>query len=192
MDVGKVPNLGSGRSRTVSTEVRVVLLVWWMLKHNSINSNSCFLITISMKEVRFALPLIILLLSTLWFSYVGTPYDVRFLNGFGFLSYFFPNINGGHTSSESSSSSLSSSSSSARDSCDYSKGRWVWDETNYPNHSYTENCPFLDPGFRCRLNRRPDESFRQWRWQPEGCDIPRYPFLFIYLSSISHIAPSNI
>ncbi|XP_022132714.1 protein trichome birefringence-like 8 [Momordica charantia] len=56
--------------------------------------------------------------------------------------------------------------------CDYSFGRWVWDET-YPFQSYTENCPFLDPGFRCSRSGRRDEGYRKWRWQPEGCDLPR-------------------
>jgi hypothetical protein len=57
--------------------------------------------------------------------------------------------------------------------CDYSRGRWVWDGS-YPPQSYAENCPFLDPGFRCSQNGRRDEDYRKWRWQPEGCDLPRY------------------
>lgn len=61
------------------------------------------------------------------------------------------------------------------DVCDYSNGRWVRrgrrdvDET-----SYGEECRFLDPGFRCLDNGRKDSGFRQWRWQPHGCDLPRY------------------
>ncbi|KAL2323045.1 hypothetical protein Fmac_027424 [Flemingia macrophylla] len=57
--------------------------------------------------------------------------------------------------------------------CDYSNGRWVWDEA-YPLQFYDENCPFLDPGFRCHQNGRKNVSFRNWRWQPHGCDIPRF------------------
>ena len=56
--------------------------------------------------------------------------------------------------------------------CDYSYGRWVQDE-NYPIQLYDENCPFLDPGFRCRRNGRKDVEFLKWRWQPDGCDLPR-------------------
>ncbi|XP_006407433.2 protein trichome birefringence-like 8 [Eutrema salsugineum] len=61
------------------------------------------------------------------------------------------------------------------DVCDYSYGRWVRrgrrdvDET-----SYGEECRFLDPGFRCLNNGRKDSGFRKWRWQPHGCDLPRF------------------
>lgn len=57
--------------------------------------------------------------------------------------------------------------------CDYSDGRWVWDE-GYRLQSYNENCSFLDPGFRCHLNGRVDEGFPMWRWQPVGCHLSRY------------------
>lgn len=60
------------------------------------------------------------------------------------------------------------------DVCDYSYGSWVRgrrdvEETSY----YGEQCRFLDPGFRCLNNGRKDSDFRQWRWQPHGCDLPR-------------------
>ena len=57
--------------------------------------------------------------------------------------------------------------------CNYSNGEWIWDE-NYPFHGYNESCRFLDPGFRCHENGRVNQSFRHWRWQPRGCDLPRY------------------
>lgn len=57
--------------------------------------------------------------------------------------------------------------------CDYSNGNWVRDE-NYSNRLYTEECPFLDPGFRCRRNGRSDVDYLNWRWQPKGCHLPRY------------------
>ncbi|XP_052175410.1 protein trichome birefringence-like 8 [Diospyros lotus] len=57
--------------------------------------------------------------------------------------------------------------------CDYSSGKWVWDE-NYALRSYSEECSFLDPGFRCRQNGRKDDGYRKWRWQPAGCDLPRF------------------
>jgi hypothetical protein len=66
---------------------------------------------------------------------------------------------------------------SSHSACDYSRGRWVRDES-YKNLSYTENCPFLDPGFRCVQNGRKDVDYRNWRWQPEGCDLPRYGSLY--------------
>ncbi|GMH09972.1 hypothetical protein Nepgr_011813 [Nepenthes gracilis] len=57
--------------------------------------------------------------------------------------------------------------------CDYSNGNWVFDD-GYPLQKYTENCRFLDPGFRCHQNGRLDQGFRNWRWQPYGCDLPRF------------------
>ncbi|XP_057784772.1 protein trichome birefringence-like 8 [Salvia miltiorrhiza] len=57
--------------------------------------------------------------------------------------------------------------------CDYSYGKWVWDETQ-PGRTYTENCPFLDPGFRCLRNGRRDSNYQKWRWQPHQCDFPRF------------------
>ncbi|XAR69790.1 hypothetical protein NMG60_11001513, partial [Bertholletia excelsa] len=57
--------------------------------------------------------------------------------------------------------------------CDYSSGRWVWDPS-YAERSYTEDCPFLDPGFRCRRNGRRDVAYRNWRWQPDSCDLSRF------------------
>ena len=56
--------------------------------------------------------------------------------------------------------------------CDYSDGKWVKDATTAT--LYGEDCPFLDPGFRCERNGRNDSSFRQWRWQPHGsCHLPK-------------------
>ncbi|XP_068666695.1 protein trichome birefringence-like 8 [Aristolochia californica] len=55
--------------------------------------------------------------------------------------------------------------------CDYSNGKWVRDETF---HSYSENCSFLDPGFRCHQNGRKDGGYSNWRWQPDSCDLPRF------------------
>ncbi|XP_077237946.1 protein trichome birefringence-like 9 [Tasmannia lanceolata] len=57
--------------------------------------------------------------------------------------------------------------------CDYSNGRWVWDES-YHLGSYSEDCPFLDIGFQCKRNGRPDEDYLKWRWKPDGCDLPRF------------------
>ncbi|OEL35613.1 Protein trichome birefringence-like 9, partial [Dichanthelium oligosanthes] len=62
---------------------------------------------------------------------------------------------------------------SAGSECDYSDGRWVRNnDTNVT--AYTEDCPFLDPGFRCMRNGRRDSSFRYWRWQPRRCHLPKF------------------
>lgn len=62
-------------------------------------------------------------------------------------------------------------------SCDYSTGRWVWDDDRTASSSssvlYDENCPFLDPGFQCQRNGRKDIDYLRWRWQPDDCDLPR-------------------
>ncbi|KAF3544097.1 hypothetical protein DY000_02003962 [Brassica cretica] len=72
---------------------------------------------------------------------------------------------------------LSSSSTKERrnnDVCDYSYGKWVRSrQRDVDGTSYGEECRFLDPGFRCLNNGRKDSGFRQWRWQPHGCNLPR-------------------
>ncbi|GAB2294926.1 hypothetical protein Dimus_029117 [Dionaea muscipula] len=56
--------------------------------------------------------------------------------------------------------------------CDVFDGDWVWDET-YPLYQ-SRNCSFLDEGFRCSENGRPDSSYFKWRWQPKNCNLPRF------------------
>lgn len=56
-------------------------------------------------------------------------------------------------------------------SCDLFSGKWVWDES-YPLYQ-SKDCIFLDQGFRCTENGRPDLFYTQWRWQPRDCNIPR-------------------
>ncbi|GAV83619.1 PC-Esterase domain-containing protein/PMR5N domain-containing protein [Cephalotus follicularis] len=56
--------------------------------------------------------------------------------------------------------------------CDVTKGRWVYDES-YPLYTHG-SCPFIDEGFNCETNGRPDKDYMKWRWQPEDCDIPRF------------------
>ncbi|XP_010553609.1 PREDICTED: protein trichome birefringence-like 2 [Tarenaya hassleriana] len=57
--------------------------------------------------------------------------------------------------------------------CDIYDGNWVRvdDETMpyYPPGS----CPYIDRDFNCFANGRTDDAFVKWRWQPNGCDIPR-------------------
>ncbi|CAN1277492.1 Protein trichome birefringence-like 8 [Linum perenne] len=55
----------------------------------------------------------------------------------------------------------------------YSDGEWVRSYFKKAS-SYRESCPFLDPGFRCRRNGRVDVDYLDWRWQPRGCDLPRF------------------
>ncbi|XP_010546847.1 PREDICTED: protein trichome birefringence-like 10 [Tarenaya hassleriana] len=56
--------------------------------------------------------------------------------------------------------------------CDVFDGDWVWDET-YPLYQ-SKDCSFLDEGFRCTENGRPDLLHTKWRWQPRLCNLPRF------------------
>ncbi|KAJ0973385.1 hypothetical protein J5N97_021344 [Dioscorea zingiberensis] len=58
--------------------------------------------------------------------------------------------------------------------CDYSSGNWVWDSTSSYLRSYSEACPFLDPGFQCQRNGRNNTRYLNWRWQPSGCNLPKF------------------
>lgn len=60
--------------------------------------------------------------------------------------------------------------------CDLFDGDWVWDE-KYPLYQ-SKDCSFLDQGFRCTENGRPDLFYTKWRWQPKHCNLPRFSFFF--------------
>jgi hypothetical protein len=62
--------------------------------------------------------------------------------------------------------------------CDVFDGNWVWDES-YPLY-HSQNCSFLDEGFRCSENGRPDSFYTKWRWQPKDCNLPRF-YTIIFL-----------
>jgi len=110
------------------------------------------------RELAYALSFLFVLLSSLF--YFNLPnFDPKSLFRFDFLSRTAPN---------------NSQKSLPIEACDFSKGQWVWDETFNSHKLYDENCPFLDPGFRCRQNGRNDEGYRKWRWQPNDCDLLRY------------------
>ncbi|XP_073301226.1 protein trichome birefringence-like 11 isoform X1 [Primulina huaijiensis] len=56
--------------------------------------------------------------------------------------------------------------------CDIFEGNWVWD-ASYPLYR-PQDCMFLDEGFRCSENGRPDNFYTKWRWQPKDCTLPRF------------------
>ena len=63
--------------------------------------------------------------------------------------------------------------------CDLFDGEWVWAGAGgggYPLYD-SRDCPFLDVGFRCAENGRPDASYTKWRWQPSRCHHPRFVFV---------------
>ncbi|KAJ0495419.1 putative PMR5 domain, trichome birefringence-like family [Helianthus annuus] len=55
--------------------------------------------------------------------------------------------------------------------CDIFNGRWVRDDTK-PLYQ-AGSCPYIDRDFDCHLNKRPDDEYVKWKWQPFGCEIPR-------------------
>ncbi|KAL8551813.1 hypothetical protein ACS0TY_000751 [Phlomoides rotata] len=59
-------------------------------------------------------------------------------------------------------------------SCDFSKGKWVYDQT-YP--LYDATCPYLSSAVTCRKNGRPDSDYEKWKWKPDGCSMPRFDAL---------------
>ncbi|KAJ9171945.1 hypothetical protein P3X46_015241 [Hevea brasiliensis] len=58
------------------------------------------------------------------------------------------------------------------DGCDIFYGNWIWDDS-YPLYQ-SKDCSFMDGGFRCLENGRPDSFYTKWRWQPNQCDLPRF------------------
>jgi len=66
--------------------------------------------------------------------------------------------------------------------CDLFDGEWVRAGGGYPLYD-SRDCPFLDVGFRCSENGRPDASYTKWRWQPTRCDLPRCLDLLLAASS---------
>lgn len=55
--------------------------------------------------------------------------------------------------------------------CDIYDGEWVRDDTKPYYHP--GSCPYIDRDFDCHLNKRPDDAYVKWKWQPYACDIPR-------------------
>ncbi|CAI0420470.1 unnamed protein product [Linum tenue] len=66
------------------------------------------------------------------------------------------------------------SSASTKRACDFTSGRWVYDQS-YP--LYDSNCPYLTTAVTCQKNGRPDSDYQKWRWKPHGCSVPRFDAL---------------
>ncbi|CAL5019361.1 unnamed protein product [Urochloa decumbens] len=98
-------------------------------------------------------------------------YDMTFSNP-------YPRIHRVASSSSSSSlpsptnTSSSASPSTTVEACDLTRGQWVPDdEAPY----YTNlTCPFIDDHQNCMKFGKPSLEFMRWRWQPDGCDLPRF------------------
>ncbi|KAM0823663.1 hypothetical protein ACQ4PT_070723 [Festuca glaucescens] len=57
--------------------------------------------------------------------------------------------------------------------CDMSSGRWVYDEKAYPLYEESA-CRFMSENLACGKYGRTDLRYQHWRWQPKGCDLPRF------------------
>ncbi|VAH29739.1 unnamed protein product [Triticum turgidum subsp. durum] len=60
--------------------------------------------------------------------------------------------------------------------CNWSVGRWVYDNASQPLYSGL-NCSFIFDEVACEKYGRNDTRYQYWRWQPDGCDLPRYVWL---------------
>ncbi|XP_039154904.1 protein trichome birefringence-like 34 [Eucalyptus grandis] len=56
--------------------------------------------------------------------------------------------------------------------CDVFSGRWVFDNTSRPLYEEGQ-CRHMGT-LACGKQGRRDLKFQQWRWQPHGCDLPRF------------------
>ncbi|KAF0889628.1 hypothetical protein E2562_030114 [Oryza meyeriana var. granulata] len=57
--------------------------------------------------------------------------------------------------------------------CNWSLGRWVYDDASRPLYSGLK-CSFIFDEVACDKYGRNDTMYQHWRWQPHGCNLPRF------------------
>ncbi|KAI3674820.1 hypothetical protein L2E82_51936 [Cichorium intybus] len=57
--------------------------------------------------------------------------------------------------------------------CDLFNGSWVYDNKSRPLYREKE-CRFMTDDYACQKFGRKDFKYQFWRWQPHGCDLPRF------------------
>ncbi|XP_023749965.2 protein trichome birefringence-like 34, partial [Lactuca sativa] len=57
--------------------------------------------------------------------------------------------------------------------CDLFNGSWVYDNKSRPLYNEKE-CSFMADDYACHKFGRKDFEYQFWRWQPHGCDLPRF------------------
>ncbi|RRT39562.1 hypothetical protein B296_00032411 [Ensete ventricosum] len=58
------------------------------------------------------------------------------------------------------------------DTCDLSRGDWVYDNVNYPLYR-EDQCEFLSAQVACLKNGRKEDMYQKWRWQPKDYSLPK-------------------
>ncbi|CAD6242547.1 unnamed protein product [Miscanthus lutarioriparius] len=83
-----------------------------------------------------------------------------------------PDTSSSASSPVNSSSSSPSPANAIEAACDLTRGQWVPDEEAPYYTNLT--CPFIDDLQNCMKFGKPSLEFMRWRWQPDGCDLPRF------------------
>ncbi|KAF8060395.1 hypothetical protein N665_1218s0014 [Sinapis alba] len=78
-----------------------------------------------------------------------------------------------NASKEDSGSVEAEQSRGSYEDCDIYDGNWVRADDETMPYYPPGSCPYIDRDFNCHANRRPDDGYVKWKWQPNGCDIPR-------------------